>query len=126
MTEFLAGYAYSGSDGTVQMAGFADSRTATTAYLLFQRSLQPASGDAEYGHDEVHTTVNDQRNAAYGGLEAVELRADHLLVRTDEETAGLLGTDREICVRFDGPLESLDEVATVLAEIAGGVFRDCR
>ena len=109
----------------VLMAGLADDQFDTKDFVLFQKTCHPTSDDIALGHDQIHTTVGNQKSA-YGGIESIELFYDYLKLKFRSETAKSMQIHPELMVKFDPKLKSIAEISESLKEIAGNFYVDRR
>src|SRR5579864_2094419 len=114
---FEAGCVYSSDDGEVVIVGFADSQFDTKRYVLLQRGKHPSGEDRALGHDQVHITVDDESHSNYGGIRTIELEPGLVRISLEPNAARLLGTDREIVIRFVSNSSEQAALVTRLMEL---------
>jgi hypothetical protein len=111
-----------GEDEDIFCLSFGYAAGAVAGYLTLQRAKEFDEQDRQLGLDDVHIEWNDQGMGAYGGMTAVELHTNRLLIVLDAATAAELGLGRDtnIEVRFAVSRESFGELRDALAHIFEG------
>ena len=114
------GVAIDADDPALILVGFESERGGARHYLMLQRSRELDQQDIASGMDAVYIERDDQGHSAYGGITRFELRRDRALIRLDDDTAGKLGGEGEIEVRFGLDDEQFEGLRAALAEVFHG------
>ena len=109
MSNFVAHFVYSDSDGNSVKAGLADAQYDTTRYILFERLKEPTEQDLKFEMELPYVEIDDQGQSGYGVVERIVLKKKVLSVWFSEEGSRTMGLEtREFEVAFHQDLEMND------------------
>lgn len=103
-----------------KIVGLSDRQPNTKRYLQFQLSRTIEAQDQALGLDTYYVEIDDQSNSCYGGIERVDLYANTIALRLDDEGSQHLDLDKEVLITFDADDKTLGELRTGLATIFSG------
>lgn len=109
-----------------RIVGFADRQFDTKRYLQFQRSRMSDAQDQALGLDTYYVEKDDHSNSCYGGIESIDLHANTIALRLDDEGSQRLDLDKVVLITFDADDKTLGELRSGLATIFSGtdILRD--
>ena len=107
-------------DELSKIVGFADRQLNAKRYLQFQRSRVGDAQDRTLGLDSYYVEKDDQSNSCYGGIESIDLHADSITLKLDDDASQHLDLDKEVLITFDADEETLSELRRGLATIFSG------
>ena len=119
LSYFRAYFGYAQSSDLL-IVGFADSEHEPSEYMIISREMEPTETRL------THIEISGQQRSAYGGVDAIKLYSRSVEFQFSLSTADALGTREIFAIELRLRDDVLDEIAVVLAEIAGDVFSDLR
>jgi hypothetical protein len=108
------------ADADSWRVGFADAQFNSRRHLIVQRLRSPQAEDLELGLDGYHVELDDQSQSCYGGIQAFEIFADHLVVEFEDDSLCALGGDKVVVVRFSLRERQLQQLRGCLSKIFEG------
>ncbi len=82
--------------------------------------------DQALGLDTYYVEKDDHSNSCYGGIESIDLHANTIALRLDDEGSQRLDLDKVVLITFDADDKTLGELRSGLATIFSGtdILRD--
>jgi hypothetical protein len=103
--KFNASHLFLERDGQTEMVGFADDPLSPYKYVIIQRSISATKSEKDLGLDAINIQVEDESRSKYGGITAITVDDERLLIslNTDAQKKLQISGDIKISITPENP-----------------------
>jgi len=103
--KFTANHIFNEDDSYMIMLGFADDEFEPSQFVIIQKAHEYDDQDMKLGMDKLHIQVEDQSRSQYGGISAINVTGNSLVIKLDDSGKSSLkiNGDIEIMVEQNHP-----------------------